>query len=349
MIPLEWVAVYKQRPKCTVYARVRKVHLIAIKYKNQNFQLSPLRDMAHLFQIMNIFSCMISIIIVGYILIKEVIRRQNKKSAIKENETTPKLESYLNKISFTTIFICLIKSLTLLLFQIPGLCQYINPKTDIPIMAIRISFTFYQITRFSYCFREPLIAIFNNKCKYYLHIIIPYSIGCLILFSSIVSRIFFIKIIPKGTYGCILVPGRPIMGVITFCVYYVWDLSVLIVYAKKLRNLNQLQNKNEHTETYTWRYEKIRKFLHKMLFLTISMEIISFICVPMATFLLSAFFAKQAYFLWYIFWNIEIISTSFIQYLMIIPNNEKYQSCIKQCAKYKYCCLCRSNFVNKSV
>ena len=296
------------------------------------------------FQFMNIFVCMISIIFLTYILIRELIRR-GKLAAKKQK--IPKMESILNKFSFTTILFCFIKTSTLCLFQVPGICEWISPKSDIPIMAIRISFTFYQISRFIHCFGPTYKFRYNNDCKYILVITIAYLIGFLILVSSIISRIFFVDIVPKGSYGCDFVPGKPTVGAITFFVYYAWDLSVLYIYVKKLKNLKK-ENQDED-EPEIGRRAKARKFLYKMLFLTISMETVSFICVPLATFLLSAVFAEQAYFLWYIFWNLEIISTAYIQYLMIIPNRNQYKKFINQLSKYKCCCLCRTSFAYKSV
>ena len=212
-------------------------------------------------------------------------------------------------------------------------------------MAIWISFTFYQITRFIHCFGNIYIVTINNKCKYYSIIITVYFIGFLILFPSIISRIFLVDIKPKGIYGCYFVPGQPTVGIITSFTYYSWNLSVLYLYAKKLSDLIE-ENEDGKIGKKT---EKIREFLYKMVFLTISMAIVSLICVPIATFLLSEVFSEQAYFLWYIFWNFEILSTSYIQYLMIIPNHRKYEKFIQRWSEYKCCCICRTNFVYKSV
>ena len=156
---------------------------------------------------------MISIIILAYIVINESIRRF--KTAGKANAKT-KMESLLNKFSFITILFCFIKAITLLLFQVQGICTYISPKSDIPIMAILISFTFYQISRFIYCFGDTLIVTFNDNCTYYSIIIIPYIIGSLILLSSLILRILYIDITSKGSYGCDFDVIEPMIGTVFF-------------------------------------------------------------------------------------------------------------------------------------
>ena len=298
----------------------------------------------------NAIAGIITMIICGFIILNDIIRRNmpnlRRKHNNNRNENNEKYRKCLNFFSMITMSICLIKSITTLLFQFEySWCRYINPKTDIPIIAMKISFTFYQITRFIYLFIDSINN--NNSIRIYYYYLL-YLIGFLILLSALITRVYFVEIKPSSNnsdnnddVSCIFISKQTIYGVIVFITYYIWDLYILYLFNKKLKNLRQ-------TTAETDKIRKLTKFLHKLIFLIILWELISFICIciPYASL---AFIENSAKYFLFLMINIEIISTIFIQFLIIEDNDKIYNKICKLFRNCKICCLCHTQFVYRSL
>lgn len=250
-----------------------------------------------------------------------------------------------------TIIICIIHSIVLFLYTIPGICLYVNQRYFTQNLD-KFLFTYYQICRLQYCF---------NQLWHKSIFIILYTIGIIYLIGEWSMRIISYRVIDLQSNGCGMkrdengVVSVVVLWIIGIFSFYIWDVLVLSMYVCKIKSLQREKQKRKHSDIghdphdhdlpidhKTKSDKRVDALLRKTLILTIILEIFGFSTFVIKI-LLQQFIDKDnsdAYIL--TVEAMDTIITCFIMYLLVEHNHKFYAKLMKYLSGISLLCCCKS-------
>eukprot|EP01084_Bolivina_argentea_P008463 15841_1 len=268
-----------------------------------------------------------------YILFMIEIVTRNRIGILNDSSISLKPRKWLNIWSLLTIIFCCVRQTSWAFTYIPQICMYINPVYFPPDGACAIFLTFYQISRLRYCFQSDY-----SKSTF----MALYVFGLILLVLRYIHSITGLKsVLIDGEYCARdLKISRIKYGILKELInllYYLWDISVLVIYVAKIHKLKK------ETQT-SHQLQNANAVLHKVVILTLIFEIISLLRIIVIITIYNYLHTKPSETLAVFTGTITTVTVAVIMSLMMEHHNNIYTKLSCCCL----CCCCQS-FVDKSI
>ena len=175
-------------------------------------------------------------------------------------------EKWINGFSLLVMILCIIRLIIEFLYNVASICEYINPIYEPIQHFIHLFLTFYQISRFFYCFKS------QHSIKTFIFL---YINGVLWIIYTVTYMQFILDVvvvIDKQLSFCMVIPSdqhrRNILLGIAFIWYQIWDMSILFMYCYKIYKLKQTAIQYQWKETqFSVPFSELIAFCKKTLIL----------------------------------------------------------------------------------
>ena len=261
------------------------------------------------------------------LIILNILRNEIKKRKLHED-----LNKWFYIGSNATFLTLILSGILSVVITIPTICKYIFPLYMMFLFFPRIALTFYQIIRLQYCFSSSQTHSSKYGYNKWLFVVL-YIWGVIVAINYAIIGTSVFDPVEIGDYGCthderLYTEVGPY--ILTFGLYIIWDLLVLILYGYKIWQIHQNTSFNDDQI-----YRRIRGVLYKIALLTIVYEVIGM------TFLVTTAHGNNyknvetVYPVQYALSAIDMLVMATIVYLMIEHNDEEYQKLMRVCFGYK--------------
>ena len=265
----------------------------------------------------------------------DIFRRDYKKSDVDtEKRKSSRYYRSFHYLSIICYILIILVDIWLIIKYIPHICITAVKCALIFTISVRYTITIYQLCRLQYILSESQTHSSKHAYPNWLFIFL-YIMGTTILIQAWISVWSFYEISYfKNEYCTATVTDfGKIWLLITFIVYYIWDLTILSLYVHKIWSFKKAKDVDKGVS------KRINYVLSKIIILTILYEILS------GLFALMIIDITGDDSLWLRFLRefglmIEVLVNAAMMYLMIEHNDERYLQLLQILNKCKLCnCL----------